>query len=164
MIDLAFRQLTRQRLRWDRSLVRFRVRKHGDLFSWRNRNFTFSNFFTALDNIVFNLILNLKWWVYFLQMIIFYRDMVAVIFAANYFFYLFSNWIEFAVACWLCRRTMRGRDYLLAAFVPLMPFYTGLYLRFVRTFAHLIEFVFRASYFDAWNPWKVSRIVRRQKI
>jgi hypothetical protein len=45
-----------------------------------------------------------------------------------------------------------------------MPLYTGLYLRIVRTYAHIMEFIHKASYADRWNPWKVSRVVKMDRL
>jgi cellulose synthase/poly-beta-1,6-N-acetylglucosamine synthase-like glycosyltransferase len=154
----TFVKLARQRFRWDRSLVRFRLRRHADVLSPRNKSFQFLNFFASLDNIVFNLVLNFKWWVYIFQMIVFHPDLFPVIFLINYLLYLASNMVEFFIACVLLNGSLRRKDYLLLFYLPLMPIYTGFYLRIIRTYAHLMEIFFKMSYEDRWNPWKVSRI------
>ena len=45
-----------------------------------------------------------------------------------------------------------------------MPIYTGLYLRVVRTYAYLMEFVHKISYYDPWKPWKVSKVAKKEKL
>ncbi|MBL4604713.1 MAG: glycosyltransferase, partial [Flavobacteriaceae bacterium] len=42
-----FKALTKQRLRWDKSIIRFRVRKHRDIYM-PNANFNWSNFFSLV--------------------------------------------------------------------------------------------------------------------
>jgi len=154
----TFFKLARQRYRWDRSLVRFRIRKHRDMLSARNKNFDVLNFLTVADNILFNLILNLKWWVYAIQIIFINHEFMHIIISINYAIYLVVNVIEFFLALLLFGNTMRRADKTLFFFLPLVPLYVGLYLRLIRTFAHFMEFFFKVSYYDSWNPWKVSRV------
>ncbi|ODB97070.1 hypothetical protein A3196_09995 [Candidatus Thiodiazotropha endoloripes] len=47
---------------------------------------------------------------------------------------------------------------------PDTQMYTGLYLRFVRTYTYIMEFIHKASYADRWNPWKVSRVVKNDHL
>ena len=162
-VPITFRRLAKQRYRWDRSMVRFRVRKHRDILL-PSANFSLPNFMATAENIFFNLILDIKWWIYIIQMIIFQPSYLGYIFVINYVLYFIANILEFLVACALLHKTLRSQDYFLAIFLPLMPIYTGLYLRTVRTYAYLMEFIHGASYMDKWNPWKVSRIAKREKL
>lgn len=162
-VPTTFWRLAKQRFRWDRSMVRFRVRKHRDVL-FPSAQFNFANFMATAENIFFNIILDIKWCVYFFQMVVFYPDQLEYIFIINYFLYLMANILEFIVACVLLHLSLRPRDYFLAVFIPLIPFYTGLFLRIVRTYAYLMEFLYGASYMDKWNPWKVSRIAKREKL
>lgn len=156
----TFRKLAKQRYRWDRSLVRFRMRKHIDFFSFRSKNFDLFNFFTVLDNILFNLLLNLKWWVYIVHISFFHTEFLKIILIINYCLYFISNCIEYILAVALYGKTMRKNEYLLCLYIPLMPIYTGFYLRIIRTYAHIMEFFFKASFDDKWNPWKVSKTLK----
>mgnify|MGYP006273194361 FL=1 len=162
-VPASFGKLARQRYRWDRSLVRFRVRKHVDVLRL-DSNFQWRNFLSTLENVFANVLLNLKWWVYLAQMLLFAPQLMSMIFIINYLLYTVSNLIEFAVAAVLFGRSMSRREWALLPFVPLMPLYTGIYLRTVRTFAYLMELLHRASYRDRWNPWKVSAVVLRERL
>lgn len=155
----SFAKLGRQRYRWDKSLIRFRLRKHFDLLL-PSANFSWPNFFCSVENIFFNLGLNFKWWIYFSQICLFYTDQLLFILVANYTLYFLSGIIQFSFATLLLRHTMRARDMALWLLLPLMPLYTGSYLRFIRTYAYLSEIFFRTSYLDRWNPWKTSRAVK----
>jgi len=163
-VPSSFKKLAKQRFRWDRSLIRFRLRKHLDLLSLSNKNFTIQKFLMAFDNIFYNLILNFKWWIYFIQMVFFNTDVLHLVLLINYLFYLCANFIELLVACFLFRNTIGKKEYLLFLYVPLMPIYHGLYMRLVRTYAQLMELFHKISYEDAWNPWKVSKIAKKHKI
>lgn len=159
----SFVKLARQRYRWDRSMVRFRLRKHKDMLSLRNRNFSISNFITSVDSISFNVLLNIKWWVYLAQMLIFNSSALIFIFPINYLLYFLSNVHEYGMTCILYKENIRKEEVKLILFLPLMPFFTGLYLRLIRSYAYLNEFFFKASFYDQWNPWKVSKSIIKRK-
>jgi cellulose synthase/poly-beta-1,6-N-acetylglucosamine synthase-like glycosyltransferase len=159
-VPTTFRKLTKQRYRWERSLVRFRFRKHRDMLSLRSRNFNVFNLLTVLDNILYNFIFNVKWWIYITQIIFFHSNVLWFVVVFNLFLYSCSNLIQFLVACVLYGKTLRFAEVLRVAYVPLMPPYTGWYMRFVRTYAHIMELLFSVSYRDPWNPWKVSRVTK----
>ncbi len=162
-VPTTFAKLAKQRYRWDRSMIRFRIRKHRDLLSLANKNFSISNFFTSLDGISFNLILNLKWWIYIFQIVIFSPSVMFFIFPVNYVLYLISNVHEYLMTTILYGDTIRKKELQMAFYLPLMPLYTGIFLRIVRSYAYMMEFFFKASFYDLWNPWKVSRSVIKRK-
>jgi poly-beta-1,6-N-acetyl-D-glucosamine synthase len=157
------RKLARQRYRWDRSLVRFRIRKHSDLLSLRNRNFSMHNFLTAADNLFFNFLLNFKWWFYFIQIVVFQTAYLKFVLPINYLIYFLSNVFEYLMVLWLFGHTIRRQEILLILFLPLMPLYTGFFLRGVRTYAHIMELIWKTSFEDPWNPFRVSRIARQRE-
>lgn len=162
-VPTTFKALAKQRYRWDRSLIRFRLRKHIDVFL-PSANFRIKNFLSFSDNVVFNFLLNFKWWIYLVQILVFHADVIEYIIMINYILYLLANIIEFVIACWLYSNTLQRRDILLIPFLPLMPIYTSLYLRIIRTIAQLMELFHYASYRDKWNPWKVSSVAEKEKL
>ncbi len=151
----TYRGLTRQRLRWDKSIIRFRVRKHKDVF-YPNNLFNFSNFLSSFENITYNIILNLKWWVYIFDMLINYSTMLGFILPFNILLYTCSNYLKFLVFSLFRERKNESVSYFLV-YMPCMVFYFGFYLRIVRTTAYIQEFFFKKSYDDPWNPAKSSR-------
>ncbi|MCP3925889.1 MAG: glycosyltransferase family 2 protein [Desulfobacterales bacterium] len=159
----SFIKLIKQRYRWDRSLVRFRLRKHSDLLSFKNRNFNIFNFLTVVDNLLFNMVMNFKWWIYIFYIIFLNPKFIAIIFVINYLLYFSTNVIEFILATKLYGKTMRFQEYMLIIFLPLMPLYHGIFLRLIRTYAHIMEIIHRSSFEDKWNPWKVSKVVKKQR-
>lgn len=161
-VPTTFQGLSRQRYRWDRSMIRFRLRKHRDVFRF-DANFQLSNFISFVENVLFNLLLNIKWWLYTAQLIVLHEVALHVM-IVNYFMYLAANIISFLCACALYGRGMTRREWSLAIFLPLVPLYTGFFLRVVRTFAQMMELFHRASYRDKWNPWKVSAIAQQEQL
>ena len=154
-------KLAKQRLRWDRSVVRFRARKHVDMLKF-DRNFRVTDFVTVAENLYSNIFLNLLWWVYIVQITVFQAPLFPRIIMVNYLLYLLANIVAYAIAIVLLKDTVRRDDFHLIWFLPLMPFYVGFFIRVVRTYAYVTEFLHGASYQDPWNPWKVSRIARRE--
>lgn len=151
----SFTKLARQRFRWDRSLVRFRMRRHSDLFDV-DANFRIRNFVSSAENIIFSVVLNFKWWAYITLALVFYPELVLIFLLANYILYFLANIVQFSIGATLYGKTMRREDWAAMLYLPLTPLYVGFYLRSVRTFAYLMEFFLRTSYRDSWNPWKVS--------
>jgi len=149
----TFGQLTKQRIRWSRSLVRFRLRKHLDLFK-PNRNFSLSNFASVAESVIYDLLLNLMWYGYIAYIIINFHQSIGFIMIAGLGLYTLSKVIEFLVVLMLSENWENKLKYIV--YLPAMVFYTGYYIRFVRTWAYFKEFFFRSSYKDSWNPPKTS--------
>jgi cellulose synthase/poly-beta-1,6-N-acetylglucosamine synthase-like glycosyltransferase len=149
----TFKKLAKQRLRWDKSLIRFRIRKHRDVFI-PNQGFSLSNFFSFSENIIYNLVLNVKWYIYFFDMINNYPSQLGYIILTNFFLYTTTNFIKFVLFS-----LFRPRRESLVYFIPYMPLmviYFGYFLRIVRTIAYIQELFFKMSYKDPWNPQKTS--------
>ncbi|MDP2387952.1 MAG: glycosyltransferase [Bacteroidota bacterium] len=151
----TFKKLVKQRLRWDKSIIRFRVRKHRDVF-YPNATFKFSNFISSLENITYNLLLNFKWWVYIIDMAINYTSQLAFILPFNILLYTVMNFLKFTIFSLFRTRKNETVTYFLP-YLPCMVFYFGLYLRVVRTIAYIDELFFKRSYEDPWNPSKSSK-------
>jgi len=164
-VPVKFSKLAKQRFRWDRSMVRFRMRKHVDILL-PSKNFSLRNFITSFDNLLFNVILNLKWWIYVIQLIFIpsAKENLEYIIFINYMLYFAVNIIEYFIACLLYEKTLMKNDLLLIPFLPLMPIYTGIFIRLVRSYAYLMELINKSSYNDQWNPWKVSKISKQEKM
>lgn len=162
-VPITFRKLSKQRYRWDKSLIRFRLRKHLDVLK-PDANFRGSNFFSVLENIIFNVFFDFKWFIYFIIMLITQPENLGYIFIINYCLYFLANCFQFLIVRVLVDDTFKQPDKFLPLFLPLMPFYTGVYLRTVRTYSYIMEFFHKTSYDDNWNPWKVSRIAKKDDL
>jgi len=154
------RKLAKQRVRWDRSIVRFRVRKHLDIMKI-SKNFRVLDFVAVAENIFSNIILNFLWWFYVFQIVFVDSEFLGRIVIINYILYFIANVIAYVIAMLLSEETAHRNHYFLIWFLPLMPFYVGIYIRSIRTYAYLSEFFHRASYNDSWNPWKVSQVAKK---
>ncbi|MEW5769022.1 MAG: glycosyltransferase [Pseudomonadota bacterium] len=162
-VPVSFARLARQRYRRDRSLIRFRTRRHVD-FLVPDRNFRLRNFVSSFENIFFNVVLDLKWWIYIVQIGLFMTAHLKLILLVNFLLYLTSASIQFLLSLALYGHTARRQEIALVWLLPLVPIYTGYFLRIVRTYAYLMEWLFKASYLDAWNPWKTSRVAHEENL
>jgi biofilm PGA synthesis N-glycosyltransferase PgaC len=157
-----FKKLAKQRLRWDKSIVRFRVRKHRDVI-YPTQHFKFPSFFSFVENITFSIILNVKWFVYLGDMLYNYPSVWVSIFVTNVLLYTATNYLKFILYALYRTRKNAPMSYYLV-YIPCMVLYFGFYLRLVRTIAHIQEFVFKSSYKDPWNPLKTSRHAKKMGI
>ena len=144
-------------------MVRFRLRKHRDIL-WPSESFRWRNFITVADNIFFNLLLDIKWVIYYFQIIQLSSGYIVFLIILNYFFYVFANLVQWLFSAIMLRSLNQKQMYQALMFIPLMPIYTGTYLRLIRTFAYVMELLHKRSYIDRWNPWKVSKIAKRNKL
>jgi len=152
-VPASFKKLTRQRLRWDKSVIRFRVRKHADIFV-PNANFNAFNFFASFENIFYNVVLNITWWVYCLDMVFNYSHAIQWIIPMNMTLYTCAGFLQMWAISRFSER--REEERYLWWYVPMMKIYTGWYLRLVRTRAYFEEIFLKKSYDDVWNPRKSS--------
>ena len=161
-VPQTFSKLANQRLRWNKSVIRFRLRKHGGLFV-ANEHFSFANMFASAESIVFGVIFNILWYINIFDQMIHYPRELLFIFPMSILLYMIGNFIRFFVVLALSHEDFQERLKLLP-FLPLMVFYNGFYMRVVRTIAHMSELFFWTSYKDSWNPRKTSVHARKMNI
>lgn len=152
-----FKVLTKQRLRWDKSIIRFRVRKHKNVYM-PNANFKWSTFFSLAENVFYNVILDILWWIYIIDICINYSGSLQFVIPMNITLYFVMNYVQMCSIYLFSER--RKEELYLWKYVSLMTFYTGMYLRIVRTVAYYKEFFFKRSFEDPWNPYKSSRLAK----
>ena len=84
------------------------------------------------------------------------------IFALGYILRIALNYIGWGLVRIISERP--GATYWYLRYLPLMPAYSGWFMRFARTTAQLSELFFFQSYKDNWNPYKTSRSAQLEKI
>ncbi|RRJ91172.1 glycosyltransferase family 2 protein [Paenimyroides tangerinum] len=151
---VTWKALTKQRLRWSRSLIRFRLRKHNDI--WQpNKNFKIINFLSFFENVFFSLVLDLLWFFYMFKILITDPSFMLIWFPFKYTIYLFMTLGQYSFVFFV----NKDKKYLFSKiiYIPLYPLYMGYYMRIVRTISYIDEFFFYDSYKDVWNPLKTSK-------
>jgi biofilm PGA synthesis N-glycosyltransferase PgaC len=153
-VPVEWGKLAKQRLRWSRSLIRFRLRKHRDIWI-PNKNFRFSNFFSFFENVFFGLVLDITWLFYMLRIIIDYPEFLIFWLPVKYLLYLLLYSMQFLTCLLIVKDKKKFMSKII--YVPLYPFYMGYFMRIVRTIAYFDELFFYDSYKDPWNPQKTSK-------
>lgn len=146
-------KLYRQRLRWSRSLVRFRIRKHRDILL-PNRNWSFLNWLSNMESITYDCVFNYLWFYYILTLLFNYTDRLLEILVVGWLIRFFFAIIAFSVIMLVTERPREEAK--LAKYLPLSTFYTGYFLRITRMIGYTTEFFFFNSFKDEWNPRKTS--------
>lgn len=156
-VPVTWKALTKQRRRWSRSLVRFRIRKHKDVW-FPDRNFSLSNLLAFFENVFFGFVLDFMWIFYTVKIAIVEPQFLWFWFPFKYTVYLLLSLVQFIMALFV----VNSPQDLLKKFIyiPLMPLYMGYYMRMVRTMAYVGELFFFESYKDVWNPVKTSKKAR----
>lgn len=147
-------KLYHQRIRWSRSLVRFRLRKHRDILL-PTKNWSILNWISNMESVTYDCFLNFLWLWYIVKLAITFNSHIVEILALGYFIRVCFSQFAFLLVMMVTER--RKEEMFLYRFLPLMSPYTGYFLRIARLSAHLQELFFHCSYADAWNPEKTSR-------
>lgn len=156
-VPVKWHVLFKQRLRWSKSLVRFRIRKHFNmLLGWKN--FSFLNFLSNMENILFDCVFNYLWFFYILELSLTHTQSLMDIFIIGWMMRCVMAYISFTLCMILSERPRE--ELKLALYLPLKTLYTGYFLRITRLIAHTQEFFFFSSYKDPWNPEKTSVYAR----
>jgi len=160
-VPASWRALYRQRQRWSKSLVRFRIRKHRDMLMPYG-NFSFLNLLSNLEGILYDFVFNFIWVVYFVLLILEHPDKIVEIFTVGYIIRFFFNLIAFSIIMLVSERSSEEKR--LIKYIPLSTFYVGYFLRMARLTAHIKEIFFFSSYKDEWNPRKTSEVAQVERI
>ena len=157
-VPTKWRALFKQRLRWSRSLIRFRVRKHRDILLITGKNGNFLNFVSNAENILYDCVFNYMWLFYILGLLFQYTDRLLEILTVGWLIRLALANIGFLILIVLTERPRE--EWKLIRFLPLTIFYTGYFMRIIRLIGHTSELFFFKSYEDTWNPQKTSVYAR----
>ncbi|MGN1375931.1 MAG: glycosyltransferase family 2 protein [Prevotella sp.] len=153
--------LWRQRMRWSKSLIRFRMRKHIDILE-PNKNFSFSNFLSNMDNIIYDCVFNYIWLIYIITLIFTNTDKLPEILMIGILIRFCFSIVAFLVIMMVSERAHEEKR--LALILPIQTFYTGYFLRLARLIGHTMEIFLFSSYKDVWNPKKTSIAARIEGI
>lgn len=154
-------KLYHQRIRWSRSLVRFRLRKHLDILL-PNRNWNFLNWLSNMENVMYDCVLNFVWFFYAVNLIFTFNAHFLEILVLGYLIRVIMGYIGWILVFWVSERKKKMLYFL--KYIPLMSPYTGYFMRLVRLAAQTQEFFFFRSYSDTWNPYKTSRSAELERI
>jgi cellulose synthase/poly-beta-1,6-N-acetylglucosamine synthase-like glycosyltransferase len=152
-----FDKLIKQRWRWDRNLIKNRVRKHRDLFNPFSRNFMLRNTLSSIDSILSHVAIAFLTVAYLIDVSIHFPHVLVFLLAINLVLYTGAEFLELMIAIALSRR---WEDLRLVPYLPLFhPF--KMLLKVFRLIGYGQEFIFSYSYRDPFAPPKVrERMIR----
>lgn len=153
--------LFKQRQRWSKSLIRFRLRKHMDILL-PHKHFSFLNFISNTENLLYDCIFNYAWFFYIITLMFTHTDRLLEVFVVGYMIRYIFSLIAFGVIMMVSERANEEKNLL--PYLFLNTFYTGYFLRLTRLLAHTKELFFFSSYKDPWNPRKTSDIAQVEGI
>ncbi len=150
-------KLIKQRWRWDRNLIKNRLRKHKDVYNPFSENFRLREVVSFVDSLFFHVVLSFMTVFYLIDMSINYPHLLPFILILNYILYFSSELIEFATAVILSKR---WGDLVHIIYLPIFNPYK-IFLKFFRIVGYIQELFFNYSYRDAFSPLKVrQRMIR----
>lgn len=156
----TFTRLGRQRLRWDRSMIRLRLRKYGpQVLNPFKANFHPMLAISFFDIYFFQGVIPFLFFVYLAVTVDMYGAFSLSILASVQIMYFILFFIKYLIA--LSVSTHFKEDIWLAPYVPLYSLINVYFLRAVKLYATANELVFRGSYTDQYVPEKVRKKIRR---
>ncbi|MCF7980334.1 MAG: glycosyltransferase [Pseudomonadales bacterium] len=148
----------KQRMRWNRSVIRYKFRKFRSAYHPGWYRFSFSDI-VALSNILFfQVILTISFFSYLLWLFYQMGSAALYIVATISIVYLIEDAISFIAACLIYRSREPEKlgVYLLASTV-----FESYVARGIRFFAYIDELIFRRSFRDTFVPLKVKHVLER---
>lgn len=153
-VPIGFISLARQRIRWDRSMIRNRLRKAGPyVLNPFRRRFDLPLAVSFIDIYFFSGVVPYLFSFYLIYLVAFYGPFAVTILTAVFIAYSAVTLVKFFVMVSVSTRPLE--DLRLLPYLPLMSLTTAYFLRAVRLYANTSELLFRSSYRDPYVPRKV---------
>ncbi len=96
-------KLYHQRIRWSRSLVRFRLRKHADILL-PTKNWSILNWLSNMESVVFDCFLNFLWLWYIIKLAITFNTHIVEVLALGYFIRVCFSQLAFILVLMVSER------------------------------------------------------------
>ncbi|KAA3661040.1 MAG: glycosyltransferase family 2 protein, partial [Calditrichaeota bacterium] len=146
-------KLMKQRQRWDRNIIKNRIKKHKNVFNPFQKQFRVRDALSFVDSIFYHVILAAITVFYIFDLVINFPEFLPFILPINYVLYFVAELYELIISAILSRNV---KDLWLAIYLPLYNPYK-IFLKFVRLIAYTQEFFFNYSKNDPFAPYKVRR-------
>lgn len=150
----TWRGFWKQRRRWNRGLVRYKMRKHVDMaFPWSNA-FSFTNMLVILDVLYFRIILCYSFFIYFIGSMILTPVYAPLIFFLTFIAYFVSNLLIMAVELFYSKEPLEDLEILSCSLI-MYPY--RILQRIIRLISINEELFLRKSYEDPYIPARVGK-------
>ncbi|WP_256376841.1 glycosyltransferase [Thalassospira sp. MCCC 1A01428] len=154
----TFSQLARQRLRWDRSLIRMRWRRFRVFMKPGDDAFHITNALGTIDILFFQAFLSFSFVIYLVWLVEVYGAFGWIIATVNLIAYSAFGVAGYALALLASPRKGMGRFWI---YVFGYGLFNSVFLRAVRLYACFDELIFRHSFDDNYVPRRVRQAARR---
>ena len=154
----TLRVLVNQQMRWNRSLVRVRMRKFGGLFDPTQASFTLRDAIGTADIIFFQAVLAVSFVGYLFWLFVTYGSFAWVLIGAVSVVYIVMGAVSFLAAAAISG--WHGKMSLLP-YALTYGLFNAYFMRFVRLAAYIDELVWRKSYQDDYVPRRVRERTER---
>lgn len=153
-------RLARQRLRWDRSMIRVKWRKYRwPVLNPFRKNFDLALALGSFDIFFFQGLVPYFLIVYSLMLIAVYGEFALAIMLGLKIFYIGLDMLKFLLSISVSSR--RKEDFKLLPYVPIYSLVNLYLLHVVLFFSTTNELLFRGSYTDPFVPKKVRNMITR---
>lgn len=145
-------RLVNQRMRWNRSMFRRRVRKFRSVLNPFDGNFSLRDVLGTLDILYFQVLIPLTYVGYVIWLFFSFGEFAWIVLVAVHAVYMIWGLIH-----WLLAASVSGHyaRWSLWPYALSYGLFNGLFLRLVAVNAFLDELIFRSSYNDPYVPKKV---------
>ena len=154
-VPLGWKQLFRQRRRWEWAIVTFECRKHVDMGNVFSPNFRISNLIMLLETWIFRIALTFAAFVVLGWLAVSKTDVLGYVLLTNYVLYCGLEFLQWLVMMYYTPKPRR--DAWSLACLPLVPPYY-LFLKVASLVAIVEEFFWRRSYQDNFVPRHVRKV------
>lgn len=145
-------QFIRQRIRWDQTTIRFRIRKHRDLYD--TSMYDWKTTMAVFDTVFYDVVLLFIRIPYYSLLFYMHPNLVLKITIATWLFYFACDFINFWIVIALSHR--RRDDIWLLPYLPFFSLWCFAY-SFLRAYSYLDEWLFYSSYRDKYIPDRVQK-------
>ena len=144
----------KQRRRWNRGLIRYKMRKHLDMANPCSEHFKISNLLLILDVFYFRIFLCYSFFIYFAGALIFAIEYVPLILMLTFLAYFVSNLLIIGVQLYYSDRVFEDFQILISSLI-MYPY--RILQRIIRLISLTKELLFRESYTDPYVPKRVGK-------
>lgn len=154
-VPIGFSAFARQRLRWNRSVIRFRLRKYRPVFNPFSAAFSFKNMLAASNILFYQVVLAVTFYVYVGWLFWAFEGKAVIILAMTSLLYFLQDLLSFALVCVLYKDQQPARY---ALYILGYGLFATFVQRAIRLYAYIDELIFRRSYSDSYVPAKVRDV------
>jgi cellulose synthase/poly-beta-1,6-N-acetylglucosamine synthase-like glycosyltransferase len=148
----------RQRLRWNRSVIRYKLRKFRSVFNPFSAQFNGYDLAGIFNILFFQVFLAMSYFAYLIWLFTQLGEFAFVVIGVTIVIYFIEDLLTFIMVCCLYRDK---NPWPLAIYLPLYNLFDSYVVRILRLYAYVNELIFRRSYQDTFTPTKVQNVLER---